>query len=207
MAAQFGFVTGAEAREEALATAMEMLERAREIDPSSAIVFANLAFSHMARGEIDLAISAARTAVELNPNDDESWATLAWSLNVVGQYEEAIRDYRTALRLSPQMSDWHLISLGISYMLAGQVDEALAAYQAELDKPPNSAGMEAGARIMMALALDTAGREQDARDQIILAMEVYSGWTIQSLIPTLPFEDPTIMDTLVETWRRLGLPE
>ena len=188
--------------------ALKHFEKALQIDPSNALALGDLAVLHQARGEIDLAVKTAAEAVALNPNDFLAHAILGWNLNAAGRPDEALLEHKAAMRLSPSYPDWILISLGDSHLLSGNLDQAMVAYRAELDRPPNSPFNEAWAHANLALALDASGNEDAARDHVGKAIDVFPSRSTMATMQTIyQSNDPATFKGWMETWRRLGMPE
>lgn len=77
------------------------------------------------------------------------------TLNALGDHAEAIRQARTLVGLSPPERSLATFFLGRSLLLAGDVDEAITAFQSVDDEPLRRSGL--------AMAHHTAGDEVEAR--------------------------------------------
>ena len=92
---------------------------------------------------------------------------------------------------------------------SGEYSEALTLPERVLSRPVLSTFTEGWTHHVMALALDGLGREEEARAHIGLAIKVAPG------ISTLKFKrtesdrylDQEYAQELMDTWRRLGMPE
>ncbi len=196
-----------DAPEEARAKALEILNQVLEKDPTHAFTYSILAVLYRDRRQSDLALEAATKAVELDPNNYMSHGVLAMALSNVGRPSEAIPEVKAAMRLSPVHPDWIRATLSNAYLRSGDLDQALKSLEAHLARPPTSPMFEANVRSHLALVYDAMGREQEARDQVARAVEVYPRTSISHWTLRIPQKEPSTMDGWAETWRRLGMPE
>ena len=70
-----------------------------------------------------------------------------------------------------------------------------------------SAPLESLALARLALLYAATGREQEARDAIGRAVELFPRTSISYEKTGNPFKDPSITEQRSEIWRRLGMPE
>lgn len=187
--------------------ALEMLNHVLKIDPSHSLTYANLAFFYRDRNQYDLAIESAAKAVELDPNSFVSHGALGVALLVDGQPLEAISEIKAAMRLAPGYPEWIRVYLGESYLLAGDLEQARLSFLTHLDRPPSSPFLEAHARRHLAIVYDAMGRDEDARQQVALVVDIFPPASISHFKSIRPYRDPSVLDEWAETWRRLGMPE
>ncbi len=83
-------------------TALELGQRAVELDPNFARSHSALGFAHSASGQNEEAIAAAKRAVDLQPGDADSHAHYARCLMWAGRADEAYDELLVSLRLDPQ---------------------------------------------------------------------------------------------------------
>lgn len=99
------------------------MKHAIELDPLSALYYANLAESYRMARRYSEAITQARKAVELEPAFSFGHAVLGIALDLSGQRDEALAEYRKAYELS---HDFHVLPLiGRVYALKGDRQKAL----------------------------------------------------------------------------------
>ena len=97
------------------------MKRAQELDPLKPIYTAWLGRQYWWAGQDEEAIEEARKSLELNPDFPVGLCVLGDVYAVKGMYEEAIALHQKARAVAPHWG-W---SLGHTYALAGQRDEAL----------------------------------------------------------------------------------
>ena len=197
-----------DAREAASDKALEILSRNLEKDPTHAFTYSVLTYLYLDRRQHDLALEAAAKAVELDPNDYVSHGALASALLHDGAPLEAIPEFKAAMRLSPIHPDYIVNYLSESYILSGDLDQALQLLDTLLARPPSSPSNEAWARALLAVVYDAMNRQQEARDQVARLVQVLPPASISMILSPLSlYKDPSTLDGWAETWRRLGMPE
>jgi serine/threonine protein kinase/tetratricopeptide (TPR) repeat protein len=115
----------------ARARALEMFNRAIEIDPNFAAAYAGIAdLSAYARmyhggGEADLerADEASQKALELAPELAEAHASRGLALSLQNRHEEATEAFETAIRLDPQLFEAHYFYARTNWV-QGKLEEA-----------------------------------------------------------------------------------
>ncbi|MGH9939619.1 MAG: tetratricopeptide repeat protein [Blastocatellia bacterium] len=98
------------------------LRCARQLDPFSPIIGANVAWALYAARRYDEAIAECRKTIEMAPNFYRAHVYLGWAYEQTGDFEAAIRELRTAMELhggGPEVT-----GVGHTYARAGQIDEA-----------------------------------------------------------------------------------
>jgi adenylate cyclase len=99
------------------------IKRAIELDPLSAIYYANLAESYRMARRYPEAIAQARKTIELEQGFSYGHGVLGSALDVSGQFDQAILEYEKAYELS---HDFHILGvLGHAYGLKGDRTKAL----------------------------------------------------------------------------------
>ncbi len=111
-------------------------ERAIELDPNGADVYASLGQTLSFAGRPDDAIAHIKKALRLNPFP-EPWyfRGLGRCYILKGQYEKALIEYKKAHQLAPE-SPWSYFYLAISYSLLDRKEEAHASAEKCLELAP-----------------------------------------------------------------------
>jgi len=122
-------------------------ERARDLDPLAPRNTAYLSVLYTAAGRYDDAINAAKQVLELNPRNGLAWEGLAFAYSMMGKHEEAIEASRKTAEYAPPRT----FSLGITYALAGRIDEARGIIETIRKRQPTSYNMWARAMVHMYL--------------------------------------------------------
>jgi len=118
-----------EARSEILQQAFEMVEKAKGIDPNSALVLAFYAevLIDYDIGRYEEAIEVAQSAVTLEPDLMEAHRALGYVWESTANYDRAIDSYTAALRIHNNLPALH-ISIGNMYQALGEIDLAVDSY-------------------------------------------------------------------------------
>lgn len=82
-------------------TAMVSLNKAAELKPAAASVYADRGLIHMRKDEYDAAIEQFSKAIELDPNDSLSYFNLATIKEKLGRTDEAIEAFDRSAALTP----------------------------------------------------------------------------------------------------------
>ncbi|HZY97938.1 MAG TPA: winged helix-turn-helix domain-containing protein [Candidatus Baltobacteraceae bacterium] len=153
------------ATNEEMANAINQLERAIALDPSSGPAHEWYGVALLERGRFNDAYAQLRTAADLDPLSVATAAWLAAAAYREHRYADAIAYARETLDLSPSRHDV-LQSLGLSYEALGDRERALGAYR-ELAR--SCADCRAQAAALMAGLFARSNRFADARAQLAIA--------------------------------------
>jgi adenylate cyclase len=96
-------------------------------DPNIVIAAGNL---EIARGNVDRAIELYRKAVNLDPVNPQARAFLAFNLAATKRFAEARAEFPRVVELNPA-APWAHAGLGLSYLLEGKFEDALAGTEGE----------------------------------------------------------------------------
>lgn len=129
---------------------------------------------------------------------------LGWILNFAGRPAEGRDHLKLSIRLNPSPPEWVNMTLGDSYLLLEDYEEAEKMYER---LGASSRFWEFFHFERLALVYAATGREDDARESIASAVEAFPPGSIKLIRDTDPYKDPAIVDGWAETLRRLGLPE
>ena len=103
--------------------AVTQMEKARELDPLSTRINADLGMAYLSAGKNDKAIEQEKKTLELNPKSSGARWIRGMAYQRKGMFEQAIKDYLDALELSPGNPNY-LAALGHVYASSGNTVEA-----------------------------------------------------------------------------------
>ena len=130
------------ARKGALERAQLLLERALQIDSTSANGYFQMGRVSAQRGEWEDAAENFRKAVKIDPQLAEGYYNLGRILIAQGRVDQAIENFRQTVHLKPNHADAHH-SLAQALARQGKVDEAAQHYQEALRILKTGAGRSA----------------------------------------------------------------
>jgi Tfp pilus assembly protein PilF len=116
------------------AEAISQMQRARQLDPLSLIINANLANVYWGARQSDQAIQQCQKTLELDSQFSPARMYLAWAYEQKGMFGEAIKELQAiARRRDGEMEPQYMSELARAYALAGKKAEALQT-MSELDE-------------------------------------------------------------------------
>ncbi len=156
-----------------------LYSRMVETSPDAAMPHINLAFTQLARGEVEPANQHLREAVRLAPGSPRANAGLGLTETILGHREAGLRHGLEARTLAPGNADV-LASLGALYLHRGEPALALPELTESLRIKPN----QVHAALNRALALAWLGQSEPAEAQLTLALAL-----VRLMSPDLPLAD------------------
>ena len=157
-----------------------------------------LALSWMRR--LDEAERAAERAIELDPNSANAHTALGTIRDFQGRHEEALASYTRAHRLDPQF-DLSLHFQGRALLNLWRFDEAEIAFKRRLTLSPRSDMT----RFYLACLYGRIGRHEEARRFWREVLEVNPNFSVDHLRRALPYQNPNMLDRLVDGLREAGV--
>jgi tetratricopeptide (TPR) repeat protein len=118
--------------------AVELIQRAIELDGGNAQFHMNLGNLLQAQGKLDEAVASYGRSLKLNPRSASAWSNMGEALKTQGKLEEAAASIGKALALEPELAVAHS-NLGNVRQAQGQLDQALACYERALVLQPDLA--------------------------------------------------------------------
>ncbi|EGV17646.1 winged helix-turn-helix domain-containing protein [Thiocapsa marina] len=189
--------------EDGLAKAQELIAQARALDPMVPQI-------HFVQGQIDLyrrdyvaAIRSAEEAIAIKPNYADAYALLAWILHFAGRADDGLVSMERAVRLNPRMPAIYRLVRGALYYENGDIERAVADFQAAVDMSPSFQL----SRVWLAAAYAAADRPGDAEWETREILALDPGFSVSHVRRAFPIKDPIYRERFLEDLRRAGLPE
>ena len=157
------WVDTSKSQEQYLAEATAFLQKAIALDDSNAEAHSRLAFVYIFSEQHEKALEQAEKAVALDPNSSTAHYGMGKVLTFAHRNEEAISEYKKAIRLNPFPPNSYFWSLGLSYAVVGQYEEAIEWCEKAIRQEPDSLIT----RIMMTVVYSYSGRDDNARAQAV----------------------------------------
>ena len=148
-------------------TALEMAERAQNLDPSFGLSYTAQAFAFLVSREFDRALNASGNAMKLAPNNPYVVTYHGFMLCAAGYSEEGITFVETALRLDPLNARTpYLNILGVTNFFAGHYEIALQAF---LENQERGGPLGPGIQYFVAASYEALGDYTRAKATLILS--------------------------------------
>jgi len=187
-----------------LQKAEELVNKAKALDPNNGDAQNLLGFIYAVRGQYERAIEEGQRAVKLAPNNSDAYALLSLSFLFTGRANEAIVAMKKAMRLAPFYPRWFLFILGQSYFVAGQYEEAEAAFKHRLKERPDHVRLHC----WLAVTYSSVGREDLARDYVKQALRINPAFCTEEWRKTFtPWKNREQVERILDIARKAGLPE
>ena len=188
-------------RREVTDHALELIDKAVELDPTPPFVHGTLGLLYLWRGEHDKAIAESETWIELDPNNADAYLQLANALSFSGEAEKALPLLNESMRLNPNYSFITIFILGhVNYQL-GKLDEAVTFLERSTTRNPDFAP----GFIYLVAVYSELGEEDKAR--ALAAKLIREG--VESFLPRLrelyPYKYEKEIERLADALHKAGL--
>jgi TolB-like protein/DNA-binding winged helix-turn-helix (wHTH) protein/Flp pilus assembly protein TadD len=182
---------------------LELAKKAVELDQSTPQIYWALSFVHLFRREYEEAEEAALQSVNLSPNYADGYGILAFVSNWRDKPEDAINYINKATELNPYYTYDYPWNLGLAYYSLDQYENAVKNLKKALER--NETVLLP--RLFLAASYVKLGRQDDAEWEIEQVEIHRPSATLSMLTNTVPFENKTKVNTLIEALRKAGLAE
>ncbi|MGO8915116.1 MAG: tetratricopeptide repeat protein [Stellaceae bacterium] len=184
--------------------ALTLAERAAEFSGDDPLILAVLGAVHTFVRNHGTARVLLERALAIDPNAAWAWSRLGWLENYSDRPERAIEKFERALRLSPldPMNFNNYVGIGSAHEIAQDYDKAAALYRRGLEERPHAMWIYRN----LASALSGAGRMEEAKQAYAQMLRSYPDMTASRLRQAMVFS-PGVLDRMVDSLRKLGLPD
>jgi adenylate cyclase len=187
-------------RETAIIKARAYADRALQLDPNNADGHIVLGLLCWLRGQYDEAVFNARKAVQLAPGSADVAERASFILTPSGSPEEGLVLIQKASTLSPNHPPVYLGILGNAYRLSGQIDEAIAAFEAYNARSPGFGLVD------LVIAYQENGQADKAKDAAKRLLSARRDFTIAAWLKTQFRRDTARLDADIAALHASGLP-
>ena len=187
-----------------LQRAEELVDKAKALDSNNSDAQNLLGFIYVVRGQYERSIKEGQRAVDLAPNNSDTYALLSLSLLFIGRSNEAIVAMQKAMRLAPFYPRWFLTTLGESYFMAGQYEEAEAAFKHYLKESPDDCRKQS----WLAVTYSSMGREDLSRDHVDQLLRLKPTFCTEEWRKAFtPWKNRKEVERILGIARKVGIPE
>jgi adenylate cyclase len=188
---------------QSIGKAMELSQKAIELDDTFAEAHGFLGFLYSMTRQHDKALAQGEKAVALNPNSAECHYRRGKILTFAGRWEESIAEYERAIRLNPIPPNKYIFSLGLSYGMTGQYEEAITWCEKAIHQKPNSFL----AHFMLTVVYSLSGRNEEARIQAAEVLRIQPKFSLEEQKKKSTYKKETDREKILGALRKAGLPE
>ena len=151
-------------------------------------------------GRLDEAGAYLDRAESLNPNNTVMKAFRCMWLNYVGRTNEALAEIDAVLRRDPFLPDWIWDLFGMAFTVAGRYEEAIGAYNREVQVPP-------WGYAYMAICHVSLGHSDETRQAMARYREVTPAASVATFLSSEPYRDPTTIARFRDALLKAGCPK
>ena len=186
-------------REAAIVKARSYADRALELDPNNADGHIALGVLCLLKERYDEAVSHTRRAVQLAPGSADIANLASFILALSGCPEEALVLAQKSIALSPNHPTLYLGVLGNAYRLSGQIEEAIAAFEAYNARSPGFGLAD------LVIAYRENGQPEKSKDAARRLLLARRDFTIAAWLKTQVRRDKARLEADVAALRTAGL--
>ena len=202
--AHFALTGFSKDREQTLARARSMAERAARLNPNDEYAHWVLGVTMGVQREHDRAIAEFERALEINPNCSLAYGSFATVLNFAGYPERSVQNNEIALRSNPRDPTifYRFTGLAISHFLLGDYDSAIGWGRKAVQMRPDWYQ----GQVALIASLVEAGRLDEAR-AVLAEYRAHCPGASLAQVRCLPCRDPAHLARFVDALRAAGCPE
>jgi adenylate cyclase len=186
-------------REAAIGKAHSYADRALELDPNNADGHIALGVLCLLKERYDEAVAHTRKAVQLAPGSADIANLAGFILALSGYPEEALVLAQKSIALSPNHPTLYLGVLGNAYRLSGQIEEAIAAFEAYNARSPGFGLAD------LVIAYQENGQPEKSKDAARRLLLARRDFTIAMWLKTQVRRDKARLEADVAALRTGGL--
>ena len=186
---------------EALERAMELAQKAVQLDDSASTAHSTLGYMALLNRDYEKAIAETERAVALAPNSVAAYYLLGYCLYSAGRTEEAIPILKKAVAISPIPPPRALRLLCIASRKARRYEDAVAVCRQSLQREPN----DVLAHLTLAATFVEMEKMEEARAEIAEVLRIDPKYNAKLIPRSFPWKDQAEIDRLINSLRKAGL--
>jgi adenylate cyclase len=167
------------------------------------ITYSLLGFLNLYKRQFVEAKKAGERSVELNPNGAEVHALFGFILSFIDETKQAILFIKRALRLDPIPRSHFYFFLGIAYRNDEQYEKSIEICKKAIALDPSTLP----SYFTMVCALGCLNRDKEARKYAREILRLDPNFSLNYHKNTIPFQDPSKTEILINALRKAGLPD
>ena len=184
-----------------LEKAFNLAQQAMTLDDSLSDAHSLLGYVYLWKREHQKAISETEKAVALEPNNADWLVCLGDILTWDERPDKALGLIKKAMRLNPKHPGPYLWSLGHSYFLMKQYEEAISSFKRALNINPNYHP----SHFYLAASYSELGKNKEARAQIAELLHKWPVGCLEAARKRLPYKTQTTLKRVLNAVSNAGL--
>ncbi len=197
---QFGW---SEPSEDLLDQSFEYADKALKLDSKLRQVYFALSNLYLISKQHDKAIDASRKAVTLHPNYADGYAQFAQLLIYAGRPRDGLDALGKAMILNPRYAFFYTWIEGHAYMLMGQYDKAISAFEKVIEKNAHFPG----AHLTLASLYGNLGKLEEAKWEAAEVLSLRPDFSLAEETRRAPYKNPDDLEYYIAGLRKAGLPD
>ena len=188
--------------------AYDLATEAINLNDSQGSAYTLLSHVYLRRGEFERAIEEQERAIALEPNNANNYRDLAEALIFAARPEEAIDYILKAMSLNPHYPVTYPFTLGFAYAGIGfknespeQYEKAIIAMEEAISLNPNFTS----SYLILAFMYNETGREQEATNQVALALDINPQLSLAAIRESVPFKEPAVIEAFLDALGDAGM--
>lgn len=198
--AAFGW---SKSQQESYAQAEKWSKTAMEYEDNNGIGHAVYGFLMYLKGHYDEALAICAKGVELRTSCPLARGLLGVVRNYYGDSRAAVNDIREALQLERVYPTWLIDVLAAAYRDCGEIDLSISAAKESLRLDPG----KNDPRLVLCSDYQLADDHERARDLAAKIVNSDPGFRLSTYARNQPYKDPEMLDRVINSLRKTGLPE
>jgi TolB-like protein/Tfp pilus assembly protein PilF len=187
--------------DECLELAMELGQRAVELDDTNPHAYFAVAAAALWMKQHERAAEAAGKCLAVEPNFAEGHAVFGLILVYSGKPREAIASLNKAMRLDPHYRDIYLHLLALAHVQLEEYEAAASVLKRRLVRKPESDI----SRVLLAATYGHLGNCEQGRAEWAEALRVNPDYSLEHRHRILPFKNAADFEHIVDGLRKVGL--
>ena len=192
---------------ESLKLAAECNEKALTLDPTLSCATANRGQIYMLQGRIEEAVALGEKAIAMAPRLATNHFIMATIMEFAGRFDEAIAYYKNVMRLNPFYPASYLRRYGMSCLMAGRHEEALAVFKEFLGRAQKGEIPPLFTHLGLCAVYAELGNKEEARTHASEILKIDPDFSLVAARKAYRWKDPSNTERWLSSLRKGGLPE
>jgi adenylate cyclase len=183
--------------------AFDLAQKAIAMDDSIPEAHRILGDIYLYRKDLERARMEREKAIALDPNYADGLAGLGEVLIWDGDHDKGIVLVKKAMKLNPHHHVWYFYILGVSYLLKERYEDASEILNRAIIRNPDFLGTH----LVLATMYGLTDRKEECQTEVEEILRISPGFSLELIKEMIPTTDQTIVDNIIDIFRKAGLPD